>query len=129
MLIRLALAFTLAAGAAAYAQQPQNVRIRGQIEANADKELTVKAREGNTVKVKLNDPLAVIGVTKADIADIKQNTFVGIASLKGTDGKLYALEVLVFPEANRGSNEGHYPWDLKPDSMMTNATVATVAAD
>src|SRR6185312_14795694 len=49
--------------------------------------------------------------------------FVGIASLKGE-----ALEVLVFPEAARGSGEGHYPWDLQPESMMTNATVATVAA-
>jgi hypothetical protein len=36
--------------------------------------------------------------------------------------------VLVFPESARGSNEGHYPWDLQPESMMTNATVATVAA-
>jgi hypothetical protein len=61
------------------------------------------------------------------MADIKENSFVGIASMKGPDGTLNALEVLVFPEAARGSNEGHYPWDLQPESMMTNATVATVA--
>ena len=48
--------------------------------------------------------------------------------MKGPDGTLNALEVLVFPEAARGSNEGHYPWDLQPESMMTNATVATVGA-
>ena len=48
--------------------------------------------------------------------------------MKAPDGTLNALEVLVFPEAARGSNEGHYPWDLQPESMMTNATVATVAA-
>jgi hypothetical protein len=59
---------------------------------------------------------------------VKQGAFVGIASLKGPDGVQNALEVLVFPESARGSNEGHYPWDLQPESMMTNATVATVAA-
>ena len=58
----------------------------------------------------------------------QENSFVGIASLKGPDGTLNALEVLIFREAARGSNEGHYPWDLQPESMMTNATVATVAA-
>ena len=36
--------------------------------------------------------------------------------------------MLVFPEAMSGANEGHYPWDLQPESMMTNATVATVAS-
>jgi hypothetical protein len=46
----------------------------------------------------------------------------------GNDANRTALEVLVFPEAARGSNEGHYPWDLQPESMMTNATVSTVAA-
>ena len=55
------------------------------------------------------------------------NSFVGVASL-GNDANRTALEVLVFPEAARGSNEGHYPWDLQPESMMTNATVSTVAA-
>ncbi len=56
------------------------------------------------------------------LSAIKPGAFVGIASLKGE-----ALEVLVFPEAMRGTGEGHYPWDLQPESMMTNATVATVA--
>ena len=75
--------------------------------------------------VKLADNWGVMLVVPATMADIKENSFVGIASLKGADGTLNALEVLVFPEATRGSNEGHYPWDLQPESMMTNATVAT----
>src|SRR5216683_1442843 len=61
------------------------------------------------------------------MAHIKENSFVGVASLKGPDGTPNAIEVLVFPEAARGTGEGHYPWDLQPESMMTNATVATVA--
>ena len=54
-------------------------------------------------------------------------SFIGTAALPRPDGKLEALEVVVFPEAARGSGEGHYPWDLTPDSSMTNATVADLA--
>ena len=42
------------------------------------------------------------------------------------DASQRAIEVLVFPESGRGSGEGHYPWDLRPGSMMTNATVAEI---
>ena len=62
-----------------------------------------------------------------EISEIKQRSFVGVASLKASDGTQNALEVLVFPESARGSNEGHYPWDLQPESLMTNATVSTLA--
>jgi hypothetical protein len=39
---------------------------------------------------------------------------------------LHAIEVRIFPESLRGAGEGQYPWDLKPDSVMTNATVGTI---
>ena len=86
-----------------------------------------RPREGNSVNVKLADNWAVALVAPLTMADIKQGSFVGIASL-GTDADRTALEVLVFPEAMKGANEGHYPWDLQPESMMTNATVSTVAS-
>ena len=60
---------------------------------------------------------------KVDIADIKPNAYVGIATRAGANGELRAIEVLVFPEAMRGASEGHFPWDLEPGSMMTNGTV------
>jgi hypothetical protein len=110
----------------ATAQQPQTQRVRVEITGFADRVLSVKTREGNAVTITLGENFAVIGVTKADIADIKANSFVGVAALKGADGAWVALEVLVFPESARGSNEGHYPWDLQPQSTMTNGTVATV---
>ena len=66
-------------------------------------------------------------VVTIDLAAIKQGAFIGTASMPQPDGTLTALEVLVFPEAMRGSGEGHYAWDLKPGSMMTKATVAEVA--
>jgi len=108
--------------------QTTPTRIRGAITAIDSNVVTIATREGNTVKVTMADNWSVIMVVPLSMADIKENSFVGVASLKGPDGKLNALEVLVFPEAMRGSNEGHYPWDLAPESMMTNATVSTVVA-
>jgi len=101
-------------------------RLRGSIAALDGNTLTVATREGGTASVKLADQWAVALVAPLALADIKQGSFVGVASMKKPDGTLEALEVLVFPEAARGSNEGHYPWDLQPESMMTNATVSKV---
>lgn len=111
----------------AAAQSPPT-RLRGSIAGVDGNTVTIATREGPSVPVKLADNWSVMLVSPLTLADIKENSFVGIASLKGPDGSLNALEVLIFPEAARGSNEGHYPWDLQPESMMTNATVATVAA-
>ena len=123
----LALITSLAFMAEATAQSPPT-RMRGSIAAIDGKTATIATREGSQVPVKLADNWMVMLVSPMTMADIKENSFVGIASLKAPDGTLNALEVLVFPEAARGSNEGHYPWDLQPESMMTNATVASVAA-
>jgi hypothetical protein len=109
------------------AQSPPT-RLRGSIAAIDGQTVTIATREGSSVPVKLAENWSVMLVSPLTLADIKENSFVGIASLKGADGTLNALEVLVFPEVARGSNEGHYPWDLQPESMMTNATVATIAA-
>ncbi len=111
--------------ATAVAQSPPT-RLRGSIAAIDGKTATIATREGSSVTVNLADNWGVMLVSPMTMADIKENSFVGIASAKGPDGSLNALEVLVFPEAARGSGEGHYPWDLQPESMMTNATVATV---
>ena len=120
--------FALAATMSAAAAQGAPTRLRGSIAAIDGSTATIATREGATVTVKLADNWGVALVAPVTMADIKENSFVGIASLKAPDGTLSALEVLVFPEAARGSNEGHYPWDLQPESMMTNATVASVAS-
>jgi hypothetical protein len=129
-LLRLALAATAAAlllAATAMAQTPP-VLIRGTITAIDGKTVTIATREGPQATVKLADNWAVALVAPVAVSEIKPGTFVGIASLGGANGAREALEVLVFPESMRGTAEGHYAWDLKPGSMMTNATVATVAA-
>jgi hypothetical protein len=106
---------------AAQAQQP--VRVRGTIEKADGNTLLVKTREGGDVTVKLTDNAQVNGVVKAQLADIKQNSFVGITAMPQPDGTQKAIEVHIFPEARRGAGEGHRPWDLVPNSTMTNANV------
>jgi hypothetical protein len=67
-------------------------------------------------------------VVKASLADIKQGLFVGVTAMPQADGSQAALEVHIFPEAMRGTGEGHYSWDLRPKSTMTNANVDQVVA-
>jgi hypothetical protein len=103
-------------------------RIRGTVEKLDGQTLTVKSREGQQLTIALAPNFTVAAVVKKGLGDIKAGDFVGAASTKGTDGKLHALEVLIFPEALRGTGEGERAWDLTPDSLMTNATVAGIAS-
>jgi hypothetical protein len=112
----------------ALAQEGTPMRIRGTIEKLDGQTLVVKSREGQELSVILSNDLKVSAVNKAQLSDIKQGDFIGSAAVPGTDGKLHAQEILIFPEALRGTGEGYRPWDLTPDSTMTNATVAEVAA-
>lgn len=116
--------------AAAFAQDaPAPTRIRGDIVAVDATTLTVKRRgSGDMVKIALKSDVTVGAVKNVKLNDIAKGAFIGTATETGTDGKLTALEVLVFPEAARGTGEGHYAWDLMPGSMMTNANVDTVAS-
>ena len=77
-------------------------------------------------KVKMTDNVAVRGVVRAALADIKHNSFIGVTGLPQADGSQKAVEIHIYPEALRGTGEGHRSWDLPPNSTMTNATVATM---
>jgi hypothetical protein len=114
----------LAMPSLAHAQNAEQVHVRGKVVSLNGNTLKVKTREGKTVDMALADDAKVAGVARAAIADIKPGDFVGIASLPKTDGGDGALEVLIFPPAMKGTGEGSYGWDLKPNSNMTNATVA-----
>jgi len=124
-------AFLLAAvSAVAFAQAPANppVRIRGVVEKIDGQMLTVKANNGQSMTVKLADNYVVMGIAKAGIADLTSGKFIGTTTVGERDGALVALEVHIFPENMRGTGEGHYDWDLRPDSKMTNANVANVTS-
>jgi hypothetical protein len=119
---------TLAFAGAALAQAPaaKPARIRGDIVSISGDTLTVHRRSGDTVTVDLKADTPVSAVRNIKLADIKKGSFIGTAATTGTDGKLTATEVVVFPEAMRGAGEGHYDWDLSPNSTMTNANVDQV---
>jgi hypothetical protein len=108
---------------AAIAQTAPPTRVRGTIAGLAGNTLTVDSRDGQKLEITLKDPVTVATVKKVELSAIEPNSFIGTATRTGADGKLTAIEVLVFPEAMRGTGEGFYPWDLEPGSMMTNGTV------
>ena len=113
---------------AAQAQQPPTVRIRGTIESVDGPMLMIKSREGTDLKVKMTDDLKVIGIAKTSLSDIKPGSYIGVSAMPQPDGSQKAFAIHIFPEAMRGAAEGHRPWDQRPNSTMTNATVAETVA-
>jgi hypothetical protein len=113
----------LIAALPAYAQQPQTTRLRGTIEKVDGGVLTLKSEAGE-LKVAVADKAQVYGVTKATLADVKPNSFIGVGAMPQADGSQKAIQVMIFAETQRGLGEGHRPWD-RPGSTMTNGTVDT----
>jgi hypothetical protein len=110
----------------AWAQEGSPVRVRGTIERVEGSIYVVKNRDGAELKVTLADKPQIAGVVKASLSDIKQGLFVGVTAMPQADGSQSALEVHIFPESMRGTGEGHYAWDLRPQSTMTNANIEQV---
>ncbi|MFH0130858.1 hypothetical protein ACGLHS_11665 [Variovorax sp. VaC1] len=113
---------------AASAQNAETVRIRGTLVRVDASTLVVQDRGGEVVSLARPADMAVSEVYRIKLSDIKRGSFIGTAAMPQADGTQKALEVVVFPEAARGTGEGHRPWDLLPQSTMTNATVADLAA-
>ena len=118
----------LLALSAAAQNPPQGTptRIRGTVEKLDGQALTVKSREGQELTITLAPNVTVAYLVKKSLGDIKAGDFVATTSSKGTDGKNHSVELRIFPDAMRGLGEGQYAWDLMPDSLMTNATVAGI---
>jgi len=108
--------------------QDQPVRVRGTIERMDGGLYVVKARNGGELKVKLADNAMVVALVKASLADVKQGSYIGVSGMPQPDGSQKALEIHIFPEAMRGTGDGHRPWDLQPSSTMTNGAVEQTAA-
>jgi hypothetical protein len=125
----IAAAMVAASVLGAIAQQPPTpTRVRGTIEGVDGDLLVVKSRGGEDVKLHLTSDAKVVGIIKMSLADIKLGSFIGTTTVPGADGRQNAVEVHVFPEYMRGTGEGSRPYDLKPNSTMTNATVAEQVA-
>src|SRR5262249_24710998 len=102
-------------------------RLVGTVEKLDGNNLMVKANDGQPVTVVLDDNAAVFRAQKRTSAGVKPGDHLASGAVKGTDGKIHAVEVRIFPETLRGTGEGQRPWDVKPDGVMTNATVGTVS--
>jgi hypothetical protein len=113
---------------ATYAQQPG--RIRGQIEKVDGASYVLKARDGTMLNVKLADDARVSALEKASLADIKNDTFIGIAGMPKPDDSIEAFSIHIFLPAQRGVvPDRHGPWDARPNSTMTNAYVTSMVKE
>ena len=104
------------------------MRVAGTIASFDGRVLTINSAKLGEVKINLTDNVAVFGVTKATLADIKPGAFIGVGATPQSDGSQRAIRVTVFAEVQRGQGEGHRPWDARPNSTMTNATVEQTVA-
>jgi hypothetical protein len=128
MIAASSLALLFATSVAVAQNPPPPVRVRGTVDSLNGQTLAVKSRDGSTVNINLADNTPVRAVVKSSISDVKQGGFVGITAMPLPDGTQKAVEIHIFPEAMRGTGEGHRPWDLMPNSTMTNATVDSEVA-
>jgi hypothetical protein len=111
------------------AASAEMVRIRGTLIEFDTSKITVAERDGGVEPIGVDSNTRYLSVTPVDIDAIKPGSYIGVAGLPQPDGTIKALGVMVFPEQARGMNEGSFPWDLQPDSTMTNATVAKVETE
>jgi hypothetical protein len=122
-----AAAITLLFATTGFAQTPPT-RIRGEIEKVDGGMVTVKARDGSMMNVKLADNARIMAFVKASPADIKPNSYIGVTAMPEPDGTQKAIAVHIFLEGQRGTGEGFRQWDLRPNSTMTNANVESKVA-
>ncbi len=85
--------------------------------------LGVKTRAGEERTIHVSPKTRFALVIPATLADVKPGSFVGVAAMPGEGNELKAMEVHIFPEAMRGTGEGHRPFDLGPGSSMTNGNI------
>ena len=124
-----AIAMVVASCLYAIAQQPPTpTRVRGTIEGVDGDMLAVKSRAGEDFRLRMTADMRVVGIVKIALSEIKVGSFIGATTVPGPDGAQNAVEVHVFPEEMRGTGEGSRPFDLRPNSTMTNATVAQTVA-
>lgn len=123
---RIAILAALVLALSHVAKSQDAVRVRGTIERVEGSAYVVRARDGRSLKLSLAANASVAASVRSSLADIKPGIYIGIAAVPQSDGALRALEAHIFDESMRGTAEGHRPWDLLPDSTMTNAVVEEV---
>jgi hypothetical protein len=105
------------------AHAQSNVRVRGTITDFDGKALSVKSRDGKDLKLTLADNATVVAAKAIKLSDLKPGDYVGSTTRSGPDGSRVAVEIHTLAPT---TPEGHTAWDLEPESMMTNANIASV---
>lgn len=106
-----------------------NPHIRGTVASVEGDTVTIDTTAGESVAVEMAPDYTVMVYSAIEPADLAAGDFLSIPSVPDGEGRKIALSINVFPEAMRGTGEGTRPWDLSEDSLMTNATIGTVAAN
>jgi hypothetical protein len=111
----IAAALSLVGVVGALAQAAQPARIRGTIEKVDGAVLTLKLRDGGTLTARVTADTRVSALVKASAADIKADSFIGVAGLPRPDGSIVAFSVHIFMPAQRGVvADRHFAWDARP---------------
>jgi hypothetical protein len=121
-------ALVLAFASLAAAETAPTMRIRGEITALDADRLSIKDRGGQALTVKLAPNFRVTELRRAALSEITAGKYIGVTAFPAKDGALRAVAIHIFPDAAKGTAEGHRPWDLAPETTMTNATVDGVVA-
>ncbi|MCC6888300.1 MAG: hypothetical protein IT536_07185 [Hyphomicrobiales bacterium] len=108
--------------------QQKTVRIRGTIEKIDGPNLEVKSRDGKIIKAAMTDKTRFTAMVRATLADLAPDIYIGVTAMPQADGSERAVAIHIFQPAQRGTGEGHRPWDLQPGSTMTNAAITTTVA-
>jgi len=108
------------------AANAQTTRLRGTIETVSGDSFTMRTRDGEQASVRLKAPYWIGALVKAQLSDIKPGLFIGTAAVPGEGGALKAMEVHIFAETMRGTGEGFRPFDLAPQSSMTNGNISAL---
>ena len=106
------------------AQAPPRVA-RGVIVSLDHDTLTLKSQDGSSVRIALAPDWSVTLLKPIPVETIQPGSFVGTAEIPQLNGTGRSLEVHVFPPGVK-VGEGHYGWDLRKGSMMSNGTVGKV---
>jgi hypothetical protein len=108
--------------------QQQTLRVTGVVESFDGRVLAIRSDKLGEVKVSLAANATVFGVAEAKLADVKPGYYIGVGAMPQPDGSQRAIQVTILAESQRGLSEGHRPWDVRPNSTMTNGTVDQTVA-
>src|SRR5882762_7525107 len=113
------------------AQSPQgtsksdsSITFRGAVVSVATNQLVLKSDTGN-VTVAVAQPFHLYVRAPSDLSKVKENSFIGVTTVKQADGSERATEIHIFPQELRGLGEGSRMMAPNANaSRMTNGNVS-----